>query len=420
MKKIIAGIFLLLTLLGPSFALAQTSSDFIINSVEVNDIPITVGGNSVLVERGQRAVIEVFLQGAGNSDDVRVEARIGGYEFGTLRDETDVFEVESGVRYRKILTIDIPNDIDASDSYTLDIEVFDDDSRIENQYTLRVQEVRHDLNIQDIFFRPSTSIEAGRPLFTTVRVENLGQKKEEDIKIEVRIPQLGVATRDYIDELVTQLDEDDNNDEESSASSSELFLRIPDNAPTGDYLAEVTVEYNRGHSLLREVIPIHVVGIVQAPKAPEALVSISGSGDAVRAGESALYQVMIANLDDVRRVYSVAVDGTALFADATVEPQVVSVVPDSTGEVVVALAVKKDAQEGQKSFVIKVLSDDTLVKEESVRLTVERSALSKEVVGVIIGLIVILALVIGVVSWRRSQEGEEDSEPDLSEGHAYY
>src|SRR3989344_7716051 len=250
MKKILAIVFALLVMLT---AVSASSDNYNIKEVKVNDI--SAGDSAVEVERGAQVPVEVLVRGTGNKDNVKVKAEIDGYEHGSISDSTDVFEVESGVTYKKTVYLDVPEDIDASETYTLTVRVSDKTDSVENQYDVRVKESRHDISIQDVIFRPSSSVEADSALFTSVRLENLGYKKEEDIKVTLTIPDLGVSTSDYLAELITQNQESDNkgaNRDDESSGQVELFLRIPENAVTGDYEVEIEVSYERGHSIVRE------------------------------------------------------------------------------------------------------------------------------------------------------------------------
>ena len=97
--------------------------DYDILSVEVNDLLAFSRGSAITVpnldvERGDTLEIEVVLQGnnsiAGSQvPDVRVEAKIIGYEFGTISAISDIFSVDQGLVYKKKLTLVIPEDIDA-------------------------------------------------------------------------------------------------------------------------------------------------------------------------------------------------------------------------------------------------------------------------------------------------------------------
>lgn len=235
-------------------AQSVNAQKFIITSVELDDI--LLGTDPVFVERESTAKLEVFLKGNSTSDKVRVEAWIGGYEYGRIDDESEIFEIEPNVTYRKTLTLEIPEDLDANDDYTLHVEVSNDDDNVEKEYKLRVQEIRHRLDVLDVLLNPGSNLEAGDNLFVIVRLENLGAKKEEDIKVTASIKDLGVSTSTYIEELTAVEDPDE--DEETSMSSNDLFLEIPEDAKEGLYNLNVNVEYNRGRSVLTETMQVFV------------------------------------------------------------------------------------------------------------------------------------------------------------------
>ena len=408
-----------------------SAANFEIDHVEVDDIVAVENGDSVFVERGQDSVVEVFIEGNGSSDDVRVKAYIGGYEYDDIEALSNIFEVEAGVDYRKVLRLSIPEDLEASDDYSLRIRVYDDDEEVEKNYVLRIQEPRHYLNIQDVIIRPDSTIEAGRPLFVTVRVEDLGAKKEEDIKIVVSIPELGVSARDYIDELTADEDSDnneDNEDEEDSMSSNEILLRIPEDAKTGSYDLEVRVEYNRGHSVetARETITVKGSDETQAQeKKSETVVSVDSTSKTVAQDSEVGYKIMVANLGSEPALYSLEVSGEQLFADARVEPSFVTVQPDNTGEFVVYLKTKEDASEGRHSFVAKLKSGSTIVQEVSLTADVTKETATSGLFGgdvkqaLLIGvlvLVVVLIIVGLVVAFTR----KGDDEPGAGEGQSYY
>ncbi|HII13678.1 MAG TPA: hypothetical protein HA360_01250, partial [Nanoarchaeota archaeon] len=116
-----------------------------------------------------------------------------------------------------------------------------------------VSKVRHSLEIQDVLV--DSNVDAGDYTTATVRLENLGDKKEEDIKVTVSIPELGVEESTFLDELTNN--ELDNEDEESSGDVS-LTFQIPADAESGDYEVQVSVSYNKGYDSLEEATSISV------------------------------------------------------------------------------------------------------------------------------------------------------------------
>jgi len=419
MRKLLSALTMMLVMLF-SINLVAAAADFDISKVEVDDITITESGDAVHVEADSTVEVEVYVQGNGSSDDVKVRAWIGGYEYGSIEDRTEIFEVENNVDYRKTLTLRIPKDIDASDDYTLHVEIFDDDNSVDKDFTLRVQEKRHFLDIQDVILRPSSQIEAGRVLFTTVRVENLGDKKEEDIKVSVAIPELGVSSRDYIDELVP-VENTDDDDEETSASSNEIFLRVPKDARTGDYEVLVEVSYNRGHDVVRAKTLVHVEGVSVAGL-DDTIISVDSQSKSVDAGEQTGYRIMVANMGEEVQRYSLEVSGENLWATSRVDPLFVTVRPGETGELNALLTVKEDAPQGRNSFVAKVRSGDQLVKEISLTADVNDGSLSfgdgtRKALTVVFGVLVVLLIILGLVVAFNKMKGDEG---EGEEGTNYY
>ena len=419
MRKLLSALTMMLVMLF-SINLVAAAADFDISKVEVNDITVTESGDAVFVEADSNIDVEVYVQGNGSSDDVRVRAWIGGYEYGSIEDKTEIFEVENNVDYRKTLTLHIPKDIDASDDYTLHVEIFDDDNSVDKDFTLRVQEKRHFLDIQDVILRPSSQVEAGRVLFTTVRVENLGDKKEEDIQINVAIPELGVSSRDYIDELVS-IENTDDDDEETSASSNEIFLRVPKDARTGDYEVSVEVSYNRGHDVVRAKTLVHVEG-VSGVGLDDTIISVDSQSKSVNTGEQTGYRVMVANMGEEVQRYSLEVSGENLWATSRVDPLFVTVRPGETGELNALLTVKESAPQGRNSFVAKVRSGDQLVKEISLTADVNDGSLNfgdgtRKALTVVFGVLVVLLIILGLVVAFNKMKGDEG---EGEEGTNYY
>ena len=425
LKMFSALALMLLTLVVGSVAVFAASPDYDIQSVKVNNVDLA--GATFDVERGEVLNLEILVRGINTVDDVRVKAEIDGYEHGDIEDRTSLFEIEAGRLYKKTLNLVIPNDIDASEVYTLRVEVSDDDNEEEFNINLHIDEQRHNLGIFDVIVTPNGKVSAGRPIFVDTRIENLGSMKEEDVKVTVSIPELGVTASGYIDELVTEIAEDNgtSDDDEESSQSVNLALRIPEDALSGNYNVKVDVEFNRGNDIISTTESVSIEGV--EVDEDEAVVSIDTTSKDVRYGEESTYKLMIANLGDERAVYSVEVDGEDLWANSRVEPSFVTVDPDSTAEVKVYLTAMKDASAGSHAFVVKVSEGKTLVREIALNGNVIQSSVwggIRQALTVIFVVLVVLLVVLGVVIAfkKMSSDGfdEETTEPTISEGQTYY
>ncbi len=422
---------------------AQTSPNFQFIRIEVNDLEVFPSGIQNLdVERGETLDIEVTLQGtnftapAGPNeiDDVRVEAKIVGYEFGPVSDITPVFSVESGLTYQKTLHIEIPEDIDASERYILRIEISDRTNEIQEEFELNIDEQRHSLSFVPnggILLNPSSTIGAGKPLFVTVRLENLGEKVEEDIKITARIPELGVQAVNFLDELVTEIDEETErfSFEEESSGQVDLLVRIPEDAESGTYTLEVEADYNRGHSKLVETRQINVVGIPQDQEV-DTIVNPVSTTQNVKVGQEATYRISIANIGEEKGIYAVSIDGTDPWAEARVEPGFLTVLPDSTGEVLIIVKPTEDAESRNYVFLARVMLGNQVLNEITFHANVKDDQVTepatagapatfKTVLAIIFAVLVVILIVLGIVlGVQKSKETEQEA--PAAETQTYY
>jgi hypothetical protein len=125
------------------------------------------------------------------------------------------------------------------DNYKVRVVVTDRDGQevIEN-YNIKMDVSRHDLQVVDAVFTPSRQVQAGQALLTSVRVENYGEKDEEDVKVTVSVPALGISASDYVDEI----------ESDDAKETEELYLRVPKCAKPGVYDLTIDVKYNDGFS----------------------------------------------------------------------------------------------------------------------------------------------------------------------------
>jgi len=428
-------VLVLVGLVGAMGVVNADSPDYDVLYVEVNDYPVNLADNRVLdIERGENLDLTVVIEAAnsingGSLDDVRIKAEIEGYEYGDIEDRTSIFEVEEGLTYYKRLSLAIPEDIDASETYTLRVEVSDKDNEEVWEFTLHVDEQRHKLNIYDIIVRPGTSVESGRPLFVDVRVENLGSKKENDIKVTAAIPELGVSDSRYIDELVpvegcSAFDCDDN--EETSESSGDLFLRVPQSAKTGAYELVVEVSYDRGHEIIRAVTLVNIDGVASGNAGElNAIVSIDTTTRQIVQGEEVGYRIMVANLGNEQQVLTATVNGVESWATTRVTPGFLTLAPGQTGELLVYLKANDNIDAGQRAFTVSITSGNSVgVKTLNLNADVVAGKNSFDVakdvlIGVFIVLIVILIILAIVLVVKKLSTGNEPLEP-ASEGQSYY
>jgi len=365
------------------------------------------GGQAVFMERGGSVDIEVSIIGGNTTkNDVKVKVWVGGYEYGDIEDTSDI---------KKKLSLDIPEDVDVEDGdYILFVKVYDKSDGVEESFDVFLEEKRHSLKIQDVILRPSSTIKAGSPLFVVVRVENLGAKKEEDIKIGISVPELGISARDYIDELAAQ--EIANEDEEDSESSNEIFLRIPKEALEGEYTLTVDVEYDRGHRTASTKRIVRVIGEEIKKEEAEALIIVDSTSQSVETGSDAQFRITVMNTGEKANLYSLEVDGEQLFASSKVSPGFLLVKEGESATFDVIMTAKGDVG-GIKSFMVKVKDGDKIIKEITLSLDIIPKSYELNnwlVTGFVV--LIILLIILGLILLATKGKPEEPG----TEGQTYY
>lgn len=213
-----------------------------VTRVEIDDHAIQPDqSNRLDVLRDNKVDFEVQLEASEDIDDVEVTVFVSGFEHNTalsLSDKVGPFDMDANVTYRKNLQITFP-DMVQEDNYKVRVIVTDRDGQevIEN-YNIKMDVQRHDLQVVDAVFTPSRQVQAGQALLTSVRVENYGERDEEDVKVTVSVPALGISASDYVDEI----------ESDDAKETEELYLRVPKCTKPGVYDLTIDVKYNDGFS----------------------------------------------------------------------------------------------------------------------------------------------------------------------------
>ena len=368
MKRVL--IITLMLLLSMSVVLG---ADYSIEQVYVNGI--SAGDNTIQVELGSSLQVQVYLEGTGEQD-VEIRAWIGGYEYGLIQDVTDMFDVEDGVSYKKYLYLDMPEDMDSSEVYTLYVEVYDSTDSEMVEYDVYLEDPRHSISIKDVFLSNS-QVEAGDYLGIKVRLENLGESVEKDIKITATLE--GVSSRVYLEELGAKDSETDD-----EVSSETLYLTVPEDLQ-GDYMLQIEVEYNNGYSTVTEYEWIRVAANQSYDE--DALVSISTVKD-LKVGEESTFKVQITNLASEGKDFEIFVYGidNVEYSDS------ITVSAGRVGEIYFII---NPIESGIQEVIVEVSSEDGLVEERVFSVNVEEGlGIGYWIAFILVGLIVFMSVVL--------------------------
>ena len=428
MKNIAKILCVFLAMLVMTSVVLASDIDLNFKKVEVNGVTINIGPNSkpviVDVKRGEDVDVLVVFKSIINLKDVRVKTWIEGYEYKDIEDTTPLFDIKKGVTYTKTLTLEIPEDIDANENYRVRIEVSAQNNNKEfanGPVYLRIDEERHNLKLRDVIF--NSDVNAGKTLPLTVWVENLGDKDEKGIIVEVGIPELGISTRKMIRELVTENNEDD---EDVSLDYADLNLRIPENTKAGEYLVEVNIIYNNGHTVITETYPVSITGVELIKPVPvgKAIINIDTNLQSVAQGQGTAYRVLIVNLGNEPVTYSLAVAGVQSWG-SFVDPGFVTVQPGSAGELNAFVVAGENAITGRHAFNVNVKANnevvDTINLEADVTSKGVNFASTRKVLEVGFIVLVIVLIVLGlIILFTKVREESYEPKSGSEEVQTYY
>ena len=241
----------------PIATLAQENTDgtlpVSINQVKVDGTEISNSEwNKLSIERDSEFEVKITLEAFEDHDDLEIMVWINGYEYNhqdRVSDETGLFDVEEGNIYIKKLTLNLPENLDVDD-YKLRIIISDRNSyeQVYN-YNLQIDAPRHELKIRDLMLNPNYNIKSGTGFVSKVRIENKGQKTEEDIKVTIGIPELNLLATEYIDSIKS----------EDTKEIEEIFLRLPQCVKAGEYIVVAEVLYDDGHETITAFTKINVL-----------------------------------------------------------------------------------------------------------------------------------------------------------------
>src|SRR3989338_4779220 len=216
-----------------TFALDLSVDKVKVNSQELQPNAVT----RLDVLRDGTVDVEVRFTPNKDMKNVELMAFISGYEYNKnsrIFDSTPLFDADAGVSYVKKLHLYLPEDVD-EDSYRLRLVVADrNDDQLVRDYQLKLDVPRHLLKIKDVLLYPGTTVKGGDVLLSSVRLENQGEKDEEDVKVTVSVPALKLSASDFVDEVENGRQEE----------TEELFLRVPKCAEAGTYPLSVQVSYD--------------------------------------------------------------------------------------------------------------------------------------------------------------------------------
>ncbi|MFC1727922.1 hypothetical protein ACFLZ7_00470 [Nanoarchaeota archaeon] len=382
------------------------------------------------IDRDEELEVKVKVRHEGNDSlrDVEITAFITGYEYNDdsdarLSDTSEPFDIDVNEDHTEKLTLDLPNNVD-KDDYKLRVVVSSRNGAIVvNNYNLRITPERHNIAIRDVEFTPGTEVKAGRGLITQVRIKNYGDRDEEDVKVTVSIPELGLRESDWIDEI----------ESDDAELTEEVYMRLPGCAE-GEYQVNIEVDYdddNGGDSkaYIINVEPSEACSAITPTNTGSTTGQTTGDGSVritvgsetqtTAKGEGGvIYPITLTNNGKTARTFTIDVEGASDWATVKVSPSNVAMVnAGQTGSVYVYVAANENTDVGEKMFSVNVKSGSETLKQIPFKANVIEPSASgwsgvkkalEVMVVVLIVVLIVVGLVIGYNKMKETGEGEEE------------
>ena len=221
-----------------AMALSAFAASPSIVEVKVNNDKLTGTGTYMELERGETFEVKVRVKNTATRntmEDIEINAYISGYEYSDsekIYASVRPFDLAYQQEVVKRLTLTMPERADR-DQYWLRIVVSGRTGNpVIKNHGIRIQPTDSEVVVADFEISPEDRIRAGGSIIGNVRIKNLGDSSEKDVKVTVKMPEISVynvPSAHYIEEL-----------EEGESASSEFVLRT--NACTRPGLYEVVAD----------------------------------------------------------------------------------------------------------------------------------------------------------------------------------
>lgn len=401
----------LVTLFALAMLVANVSAFGNITSVEIKGQEVRHGGE-IAVFAGETIPVRVTFDANADAADARLRVWISGAKEFSVTSER--FHVLSGSTYSRLVSVQVPFDLDPSEDLTLRVGVESENAGDIDEIEIPLAAQRESYIVEILDVNMPNTVSAGQKVQLDIVLKNRGFEFAEDTFVRVRIPALGVEDKVFLGDL-SHIDEPvlpgsfDRLDKEDAAEGR-LFLSIPYSAKAGIY--DVEIEAYNADSVTTTT---KKVAVVSASEESRIIAPVKSKSFAV--GEKATYPITLVNTGSKVRVYEISIDSPLDLRVDSEEPIVV--VPAGSSATVKLMAQAQKA--GTYNFAVNVESDGNLVKSETLTAMVEgkakvgargvSTANTTVVLTVVLAIIfVVLLVVLIVLLTRKPEKTKETSE----------
>ncbi len=407
-------------------------------AIKVNDMWVESGESDIDVERGEELDIELYIEYSDLIPELNEEYDLGldpeeelenleitaklVYEHGdeTTSTSTGLFDLTADRTKKETLTLTVPRDIETGDA-RLFLVMQDEESISTDSFDVHISGKRHELSIERVLMSPNSVVKAGSYLTVKARVENFGERSEDDILFSAEVEGLEGA---YDSELL-----DDDLGKDDAENTDELYLGIPLCAKAGEYKVRTAISYNNDHD---EVVKYNTITVVESASSlckpvaeAEPKVTVPVAAQTVKAGQSIVLPVTVSNPTSEAKNFVVSLTVGDWASTRFAPSNSVTVAGESTETLYVYVDTKADAA-GEKVLGLTVKSGDEVVEQSTLKANVEgkskdlnlnKLGLRKVLEIGLVVLIVLIVLVGLIIGFNKLKDDDDDFD---EEDKSYY
>lgn len=367
LKKIAVGLFSLLLVLGV-FASAGIADGklFVIEDVDFDD-PFAPG---------DIIPVEITLENLAENDDVEditVKVWIEDDEDERITDyvKHNIKRIHQDDEKEFTVYVSIPIDAVEDDDYTLHVTAegeWNGETDVSDEVVslLEIEQPEHSLHISDV--RLSTdNVMSGETVDVAVKVANIGEEDETNIKIKVEIPEIGaVKTVSLLNTLGAGYD-----------YTAYLTLDVPQ-AESGIYTL-VAKAYNEdaGATYERDVM-VELAQVVVDESTGTAVSTTSQITQTIAVGKGSIFSIEVRNNANIPKTFDLAVGGVADWGTARVDPLQLTLGP---GEADMAYVHVMPTEAGTHAFTLFVKDNGATIAANQINVNVVGGIANPETFG---------------------------------------
>jgi len=302
--------------------------------------------------------IEAKVKNKGTKDlDIILEAILFDRDDNdsVKKEKTDDFEIEDKESTTVDLDMEVPNgEIDEDHDYTLLVKVYEEGNEKEqcdeDIIDIDIEREKNDVVITELSIEPD-SVTCNQDIHTTVTLENIGKKSEDDVFVEVLIPSLNR------EEESGSFDLGDHEVDEQITKT--LIIRIPETVKKGEYDLFITAFFDKGTQKVSEMRKITVQDCVDGKRHKEDLPQkikkspiVVDNIFNVEPGQEIKIPVLVKNTNNYVGIYTLRLSDT-VFSEIT-ELNVL-LKGNTEREVTLKGKIKEDITSGEHSAVVTLL-----------------------------------------------------------------